>query len=67
MAAEERSGDLDQYQAYFGASLDKLEARWRKTLLADYRSLPDADALARRYRTESPIQYMPVCEKGKDY
>jgi hypothetical protein len=67
MAAEERAGNLDQYPAHFGADLSTLEAQWREALLAEFKSMPDADELARRYRNESPIRYMPVCEKGKDF
>jgi hypothetical protein len=67
MAAEERAGDLDQYVRYFGADLPTLAATWREAALTEYQKLPDAAAQAQRYRKESPIQYIPVCEPGKDF
>jgi len=66
MAAEEHIGDASQYKRHFGADLETLEMQWREDLQTRYRRLDDADGQARSYR-ESPIKYMHVCEKGREF
>jgi hypothetical protein len=66
MAAEERIGELAQYETFFGEGLATLEANWREDLLARYRSVEDADGQARHYR-DSPIKYMHVCAAGREF
>jgi SAM-dependent methyltransferase len=46
----------------FGFSFDGLAAAWREDLLAAWEATPDREALARRYRTESPARYQPFCD-----
>jgi hypothetical protein len=46
----------------FGLPFDGLAAAWREDLLAAWEATPDREALARRYRTESPARYQPFCD-----
>lgn len=67
MANRERAGDTADYPRFFHKDFGALEAEWRTSLLAEYRSMDDVDELSRRYRQETPIQYMGVCKKGVQY
>ena len=67
MSRRPEAGRLEDYTAIFGFGLVDLEKAWREDLLARYRSVKDADAQARRYREETPIQYMGVCRAGTDF
>jgi len=47
----------------FGSSFDGLAAAWREDLAAMAAELGEyAEALARRYRSESPARYQPFCD-----
>jgi hypothetical protein len=63
MAAQDRAGDLDDYPRFLGKDFDALAAEWREALMAAYGEIPDAAEQARRFRSESPIQYIPVCRE----
>jgi hypothetical protein len=62
LAQQQRAGADEDYERLFGKPFAKLEAEWRAALIAEYEAIPDAAEQARRYREESPAQYMPVCE-----
>lgn len=46
----------------FGSPFDGLAAAWREDLLAAWKATPDREALAHRYRSESPARYQPFCD-----
>jgi hypothetical protein len=60
--AYDHAGESDSYAAAFGAPFGELIASWSVWLESRYRQIPDRDARWRRYRTESPAQYQPICE-----
>ncbi|MDH3215858.1 MAG: hypothetical protein OEN01_06135 [Candidatus Krumholzibacteria bacterium] len=62
MAKQDKAGAVEDYEKFFGKDFDTLSAEWRKGLLASFAAIEDADAQAARYRNETPIQYMPVCD-----
>lgn len=66
-ANETPAGGARMYAEQFGEPLEELASAWREELLADYRAIDDADAVAHRYRTVSPIQYQKVCVAGEDF
>jgi len=61
MAGKESAGDLADYRSILKKDFSELESEWRAWLLATYRSIDNVEVLAKRYREETPIQYMPVC------
>lgn len=67
MASREKAGSAQDYEQFFKKPFDALETEWREALLASYRKIENADALAARYRQESPIQYAPVCKRGEQF
>lgn len=67
MANREKAGAREDYAKFFGKSFDALAAEWREALLASYRGIENADEQALRFRTESPVRYIPVCKSGKDF
>jgi hypothetical protein len=67
MSRRERAGAMEDYVQILGEGFEALEKAWRKDLLARYRAASDADEQARRYREETPIQYMHVCRKGAEF
>jgi len=67
LADQERAGELADYEKLFGKEFDAMVMEWREHLLAEYNQIEDVENLARRYREESPIQYMPVCREGEDF
>jgi len=46
----------------FGSPFDGLAAAWREDLLTAWEATPDREALAHRYRSESPARYQPFCD-----
>jgi hypothetical protein len=46
----------------FGSPFDRLVAAWREDLPAAWEATLDREALARRYRAESPARYQPFCD-----
>lgn len=66
-AAENEAGADDGYGRHFGKDFDELAAEWEAALMREYRGIADAEDQARRYRLETPIQYMPVCSEGEDF
>ncbi len=46
----------------FGTAFDGLADAWRVDLLAAWEATPDREALAHRYRSESPARYQPFCD-----
>lgn len=67
-AAKKRpAGILEDYEKHFGRTFEQLEALWRESLLSDYRAIDGVDAIARKYREDSPIQYQRVCIAGEDF
>ncbi len=67
MAEREEAGAIDDYPRFLGKEFDALEAEWRRDLLEAYRRVENVDSLARRYREETPLQYMPVCREGVEF
>lgn len=66
-ANEANAGALEDYERFFGKPFEQLAVDWRKDLLADFREIHDGDALAKKYRTESPAKYQRVCIDSKDF
>lgn len=46
----------------FGTAFDDLADEWRVDLVKAWEATPDGQALAHRYRSESPARYQPFCE-----
>jgi hypothetical protein len=67
MSNQERAGELADYAKFFGKEFAALETEWRAAARAEFEKTPDHEDLARRFRRESPIQYQPVCQKGKQF
>ena len=67
MASQERAGKLPDYRRFFDMDFGALQAEWREALLTEYSSTADVEESSRRYREESPIQYMTVCRKGEQF
>ena len=65
MADEVHSGRLDHYLDYFGSEFGTLTDLWRTDLMEKYRSIDNAEKLSLEYRSESPIQYMEICNQEK--
>jgi hypothetical protein len=57
-----KPNDEASWVAAFGSSFDGLAAAWRSDLLAVWEATPDREALAHRYRSESPARYQPFCD-----
>lgn len=66
MASREPAGALEDYEDLLGEEFDTLAVEWRQFLVESYRNIPDREVKADRFRTESPIQYIPVCG-AEDY
>jgi len=64
MASRTPAGRSADYEEILGANFPTLEERWRQTLLREFESIDGAEELARRYREETPIRYMPVCAES---
>ncbi len=62
MAREDAAGALADYEKFLGKGFDALVAEWRAALLAAFEAVEDATEQAARYRSESPIAFMPVCD-----
>ncbi len=62
MAKQDKAGAVEDYREFFGKDFETLTAEWRISLLAALEAIEDADAQAMRYRNETPIRYMPVCD-----
>ena len=67
LATQERAGALADYSRFFGKEFEVLEKDWREALVKAYDDIEGVDALARQYREQSPVQYMPVCHEGDDF
>jgi hypothetical protein len=67
MANREKAGALEDYMRFFGKDFDALAAEWREALMSSFRGIDNADEQALRFRTESPIRYIPVCKAGEDF
>jgi hypothetical protein len=63
MARQDRAGMLEDYQKYLGRDFQSLSIEWRAAVLHSYEAIAHADSLATAYRTTSPIQYNPACDK----
>jgi hypothetical protein len=61
------AGGLDDYEKFFGKSFETLVAEWQVAALAEFKSIEGATEQAKRFRTQSPIQYQHVCEEGEDF
>lgn len=66
-AAEKESGSLSGYLEFFGKDFADLNRDWQASLRAEYAAIEDASEQAKRYRRDTPVQYMPVCQPGKDF
>jgi hypothetical protein len=66
MANREQAGAPDDYPLFFEHSFDTLVVAWQEALMKSYESIENVDDLAKRYR-ESPVQYMQVCWKGREF
>ena len=64
MSAAGEAGAPSDYERLLGKPFAALAQEWREALLARFRAVDDGETLARRYRRESPAQYIPVC--GRD-
>ena len=64
---ESPAGSLESYPRHFGKSLEDLASDWREALLADYRAIDGVEALAKRYRQESPVRYQRTCSAGQEF
>ena len=62
MAKQDKAGAVGDYKKFFGKDFDTLAAEWRTALLASFEAIEDRDAQAVRYRNDTPIQYMQVCD-----
>ncbi len=67
MSKEEHAGAVADYQKFFGKDFSSLATEWHGALRAQFEAIPAHEELARRFRKESPMQYQPVCEKGKQF
>lgn len=67
LSQQERAGELSDYHEFFGKDFDTLVAEWREALLAVYKATENVEELSRRYREDTPMQYMPVCQKGEEF
>jgi hypothetical protein len=67
MAQADRAGALEDYERVLGVPLEQLEERWRAELTARFAADEALAERGRRYRGESPVQYMSVCRAGKDF
>jgi hypothetical protein len=61
------AGALLDYEEFFESSFGDLEREWRAEMLLQYQAYPGGAELAKKYRTESPIQYQHVCTAGEDF
>jgi hypothetical protein len=61
MADQNPAGEPADYARFFTQDFAALETEWRAAALSAYEGIENAAELARRYRTESPVQYIPVC------
>ena len=66
MARQDRAGLYEDYQKYLGNLVQPLAIEWRAAVMDSYAKIPNADSLATVYRTQTPIQYMPVCDLNGD-
>jgi len=53
--------DSARFLKVFGEPMATVFASWEPWARQRYAATPDADALATRYRTTTPVQYVPVC------
>ena len=67
VANQTPAGALGDYEQFFGKAFDELVTEWRAAALAEYENIDDAPEQARRFRTQSPIQYQNVCAQGEDF
>lgn len=67
LANEEPAGALEDYERFFGKPFDDLERAWRAAIRKEFDAIEDAEERARRYREETPAQYMRVCVQGDDF
>ena len=63
-AYQPRSPQDEDDARVYGRPFEKLVADWETQLRSEYLATPDADAMARRYRAEPPIDSRPICETG---
>lgn len=64
-AAREKAGALEDYERFFDSTFEELETKWYRELLARYEAIENHAARAEAYRTESPAQYVLVCEADR--
>jgi hypothetical protein len=67
MAAQDEAGALVDYRRFFGKGFEALAAEWREHLRKTYRKMNEADETARRYRNETPVNFMAVCHEGDQF
>ncbi|MDA8020465.1 MAG: hypothetical protein MPN21_23755 [Thermoanaerobaculia bacterium] len=67
MAQQSRAGALEDYRRFFGTDFEALLGEWQESLVSEYRATEDAEEQARRYRQETPIQYMEICQSGTQF
>ena len=66
LANQDKAGALADYPRFFEREFDDLVTEWREALMQAFADTEDAEDLAQRYR-KSPIQYMGVCRRGKEF
>jgi hypothetical protein len=64
MAKQEDAGAQGDYEKFFEKEFDALAAEWRIDLLASFEAIEDSKAQGAHYLKETPIQYMPACDKS---
>jgi len=67
LADPQRPPRSRHYEQIFGSSFEELEESWKTDLLQRFRENPKARELAARYREETPVAEMPVCNSGRDF
>jgi hypothetical protein len=61
------AGGLDDYEKFIGKSFETLVAERQVAALAEIKTIEAATEQAKRFRTQSPIQYQHVCKEGEDF
>ena len=65
MSKRAQAGHSSDYARLLGKTFAELEQEWRAWLVDTYADVDDAEAAAQRYRRETPIQFIQICEAGK--
>ncbi len=61
LAYQDAPVTVDELERAYGAPLSELARAWEAYTIAAYHETPQADAIAARFRDDTPIRYLPVC------